>query len=138
MANVVPHGWREYAVTGAAQREIETLDALARGLSDDYTVYHAVHWSNAERGYAIHGEIDFVVVNRAGDLLLIEQKSGFLEEGPGGLAKRYAEKTKSVPVQMARSLAAIQAKLHARPGRPAGRPVPPAWPRTGWRSGAGE
>jgi RecA/RadA recombinase len=116
MANVVPDGWREYAVTGAARREIETLDALARGLPADYTVYHAVHWSNAERGYAIHGEIDFVVVNRAGDLLLIEQKSGFLEEGPEGLVKRYAEKTKSVPVQMARNLAALQAKLHARPG----------------------
>jgi hypothetical protein len=116
MANVVPDGWREYAVTGAAQREIETLGILARALPDDYTVYHAVHWTNAERGYAIHGEIDFVVVNRAGALLLIEQKSGFLEEGPEGLLKRYAEKTRSVPVQMARNLAAIQAKLNARPG----------------------
>lgn len=116
MANVIPDGWREYAVTGAAQREIETLGVLARALSDDYTVYHAVHWTNAERGYTVHGEIDFVVVNRAGALLLIEQKSGFLEEGPEGLVKRYAEKTKSVPVQMARNLVTIQAKLHARPG----------------------
>jgi hypothetical protein len=116
MANVFPDGWREYAVTGAAKREIETLGLLARTLTDEYTVYHAVHWANAERGYAVHGEIDFVVVNRAGALLLIEQKSGFLEEGPEGLVKRYAEKTKSIPVQMTRNLAAIQAKLHARPG----------------------
>lgn len=116
MANVVPDGWREYAVTGAAQREIETLATLARALPDAYTVYHAVHWTNAERGYAVHGEIDFVVVNRAGALLLIEQNSGFLEEGPEGLAKRYAEKTRSVPVQLARNLAAMRAKLYARPG----------------------
>lgn len=116
MANVVPDGWREYAVTGAAQREIETLGLLARTLSDDYTVYHAVHWTNAERGYAVHGEIDFVVVNRAGSLLLIEQKSGFLEEGPDGLVKRHAEKNRGVPARMARNLAALQTKLHARPG----------------------
>ena len=56
------------------------------------------------------------MVNRAGDLLLIEQKSGFLEEGADGLKKRYAERSKSVPIQMARSLAALQGKLYARPG----------------------
>ena len=66
MVHVVPDGWREYAVSGAAQREIDTLGALERGLSDAYTVYHAVHWTNAEAGYAVHGDIDFVVVNRAG------------------------------------------------------------------------
>jgi hypothetical protein len=116
MANVVPDGWREYAVSGAAQREIETLGSLARRLPEDYTVYHAVHWTNVERGYSVYGEIDFVVVNRAGALLLIEQKSGFLEEGPDGLVKRYAEKSKSVPVQMARNVAAFRGKLRGRPG----------------------
>lgn len=116
MANVVPDGWREYAVTGAAQREIETLGLLAETLSDEYTIYHAVHWTNVERGYSIYGDIDFVVVNRSGDLLLIEQRSGFLEEGPDGLVKRHAEKSKSVPVQLARNVAVIQAKLRARPG----------------------
>ncbi|MEW5789203.1 MAG: ATP-binding domain-containing protein [Pseudomonadota bacterium] len=116
MAKVVPDGWRECGVTGAARREIETLEHLSRGLTDDYTVYHGVHWSNLERGHALHGEIDFVVVNRAGALLLIEQKSGFLEEGPEGLTKRYQEKTKNVPMQLARNLAAFEARLKARPG----------------------
>jgi hypothetical protein len=116
MANIVPDGWRELQVTGAAQREIETLARLAEALPDDYTVYHAVHWMRLEHGYSVYGEIDFVVVNAAGALLLIEQKSGFLEEGPDGLVKRYAEKSKSVPVQMARGIAAIQAKLYSRPG----------------------
>lgn len=116
MAKVVPDGWRELAVTGAAQREIETLEKLAIGLSDDYTVYHAVHWTSLERGHSVYGEIDFVVVNRAGALLLIEQKSGFLEEGPDGLAKRYAEKSRSVSLQMARNVSAFRAKLNARPG----------------------
>ena len=116
MAHVVPDGWREYAVSGAAQREIDTLGALERGLSDAYTVYHAVHWTNAEAGYAVHGDIDFVVVNRAGDLLLIEQQTGFLEEGPDGLVKRHADKSRHLPVRMARDAAALRTKLHARPG----------------------
>lgn len=116
MARIIPDGWRELQVTGAAAREIETLARLAEALPEAYTVYHAVHWTNLERGYALFGEVDFVVVNRAGDLLLIEQKSGFLEEGADGLVKRYAEKSKSVPMQMARTLHALRAKLHARPG----------------------
>jgi hypothetical protein len=120
MALIVPDGWRECAnsgaLTSAAGREIETLTTLAEALPDDYTVYHAVHWTRLEHGYSVYGEIDFVVVNQAGALLLIEQKSGFLEEGEDGLKKRYAEKTKSVPIQMARSVAALQSKLYARPG----------------------
>lgn len=116
MASIVPDGWREFETTGAAAREIETLAKLADALPDTYTVYHAVHWTRLEHGFSVYGEIDFVVVNQAGALLLIEQKSGFLEEGPDGLVKRYAEKSKSVPMQMARSVAAILNKLHARPG----------------------
>ena len=120
MASIVPDGWREFAAgnanSGAAQREIETLALLAELLPDAYTVYHAVHWTRLEHGYSVYGEIDFVVVNQAGALLLIEQKSGFLEEGDDGLKKRYAEKTKSVPIQMARGVAALQNKLYMRPG----------------------
>ncbi len=71
MANIIPDGWREYAVTGAAAREIETLARLADALPDTYTVYHAVHWTRLEQGYSVYGEIDFVVVNQAGALLLI-------------------------------------------------------------------
>lgn len=120
MANIIPDGWREFAhsqaTSGAAARELETLALLADALPDAYTVYHAVHWTRLEQGYSVYGEIGFVVVNQAGALLLIEQKSGFLEEGEDGLKKRYAEKTKSVPIQMARSVAALQSKLYARPG----------------------
>jgi hypothetical protein len=116
MARIVPDGWRELAVTGAAQREIETLALLAERLPDDFTVYHAVHWTNLERGFAAFGEIDFVVLGPGGQLLLIEQKSGFLDEGPDGLHKRYAGKSKRVAVQMSRSAGALRAKLARRPG----------------------
>ena len=114
MARILPDGWRELAVTGAAQREIEPLARLASGLPDDYTVYHAVHWTGIDGGHAIYGEIDFAVVNLAGDLLLIEQKSGFLDETAAGLVKQYPGKSKSVPVQISRMVGNLRGKLAAR------------------------
>ena len=115
MARVVPDGWQVMSSEGGgAQRELETLRLLADGLSDDYMVYHAVHWTNVERGYAVMGEVDFVIVNRAGNLLLIEQKAGFLSETTDGLVKQYPGKSKSVAVQMARSANALRTKLGKR------------------------
>ena len=117
MAHIVPDGWQNLpAATPSVQRELETLRVLAAALPDDYTVYHGVHWSTLERSHAIFGEIDFVVVNRRGDLLLIEQKLGFLGETADGLVKDYHGRSKSVPVQMARSRDAVLSKLRQRPG----------------------
>ena len=114
MARIIPDGWRELSVTGAAQREIETLAVLADGLPDEYSVYHAVHWTGMDGRYAIYGEIDFAVVNLAGDLLLIEQKSGFLDETPDGLVKQYPGRSKSVPVQISRMVSNLRGKLAVR------------------------
>ena len=119
MAHILPDGWRELSVTGAAQREIETLTLLAAVLPDDYSVYHAVHWTNLERGYSVFGEIDFIVMNRAGHLVVIEQKAGFLDETPEGLVKRYPGRVKSVVAQLARNVDALRGKLNARPDAPA-------------------
>src|SRR5574337_805711 len=116
MAQVFPDGWREFAVTGAAAREIETLALLERALPSEYTIYHGVHWSSLAQGFSIYGEVDFAIVNPAGDLLLIEQKSGFLEETPDGLVKRYAGKTQRVAAQISRSLHTLQGKLLAALG----------------------
>src|SRR5262245_8902619 len=108
MAKVFPDGWRELEAIGAAARELQTLGQLAAGLSDDYTVYHGVHWTRVERNnYAIVGEIDFAIVGPTGKLLLIEQKTGLLTETADGLVKKYAGKDKEVPFQMARNAEAL-------------------------------
>jgi len=65
------------------------------------------------QGHALVGEIDFAIVNPAGNLLLIEQKSGYLSETPEGLAKQYANKEKPVPVQMARSADSLRNRLYS-------------------------
>ncbi|WP_423193184.1 ATP-binding domain-containing protein [Cupriavidus sp. H18C2] len=111
MARVVPDGWETMEGEGPLQRELDTLSVLAAGLPDGYTIYHAVHWTNVERTHAIYGEIDFVIMNRAGHLMLIEQKSGLLLETPDGLAKNYRGMIKSVPVQMGRTADGLRGKL---------------------------
>ena len=97
--------------TGAAQRELETLALLAEALPDAYTVYHGVHWTRVEHSFSAFGEVDFAIVGPGGKLLLMEQKSGVLEETPDGLAKVYAGKAKSIPLQMMRSIEALRARF---------------------------
>lgn len=111
MAQVIPTGWRQLTAFGALQREFETLAILADGLPDTYTVYHGVHWTRVDKQHSVFGEVDFVIVNAAGKVLLIEQKSGFLQETEDGLVKRYGDKDKSVPAQMARTADHLQTKF---------------------------
>lgn len=111
MAKVVPEGWRELAAIGAALREIETLSVLADDLSDDYTIYHGLHWTRIHQGCALVGEIDFAIVTPSGSMLLIEQKCGFLKETPEGLCKMYGAKEKSIPFQIGRSMDALHKRL---------------------------
>jgi hypothetical protein len=112
MAKIIPEGWKSLQTTGAAQRELETLALLDATLPDVYTVYHGVHWTRVNHDHALVGEIDFAIVNPAGNLLLIEQKSGYLSETPGGLAKLYNKQEKPVAAQMARSVEALRYRLN--------------------------
>lgn len=111
MATIHPAGWRQLQVTGAAQREIQTLEELERTLPDAYTVFHGVHWTRVQGGFSLYGEIDFVVVGPNGRVLVIEQKSGFLEETEHGLQKIYVDTKKSVVDQIARSVEHLQARF---------------------------
>ena len=110
MAQVHPSGWRELSVTGAAQREIETLTLLAATLPDDYVIFHGVHWTKLEKNFSAYGEIDFIIVAPNGRVLLIEQKSGFLTETEDGLAKKYVDtdKPKLIRTQIMRAVTALQ------------------------------
>jgi hypothetical protein len=110
MARIHPAGWLELPATGAAQREIQTLEVLERQLPDDLLVYHGVHWTRFQGGYSLYGEIDFVVLAPSGRVLLIEQKSGYLEETSEGLYKVYGERRKAVAGQIARTVDHLRAR----------------------------
>ena len=96
VARVFPSDVSKLALAGAPHPELVTLALLKKRLSDDFTVFHGVHWSREYAKWTHFGEVDFVVVNRNGDVLLIEQKNGALVDGDNGLVKQYEDGDKNV------------------------------------------
>jgi hypothetical protein len=117
MAYIVPSDISLTDQSHPRSRELETLVMLKKDLTDDFTVFHSVHWSRAYEKYTVFGEVDFVVVNRAGNILLIEQKNGPLDEIDGELSKRYAHRSKNPVDQVVRSRDNIIEKFRYQYGR---------------------
>ena len=92
-------------------RELDTLKKLKVGLPADYSIYHSVHWSRAYEKNTTFGEIDFIVMNNTGKVLVIEQKNGPLEETPSGLEKSYGLKKKVIGDQIQRNISNIRNKF---------------------------
>ncbi|MFA7505112.1 MAG: ATP-binding domain-containing protein [Burkholderiaceae bacterium] len=111
MAKILPSDWRAVEATGAAGRELETLGRLEATLPDSVTVFHGVHWTRVEHGFATIGEIDFVVIAPSGRLLLIEQKTGFLDETAEGLVKRHVGGRRNIRLELDRTLDALRKRL---------------------------
>ena len=112
MAQIFPSDIEASKADGESPDELNTLIALRDGLPDDYLVYHSVHWSAVRPQYTDFGEIDFVVVNKAGDVLVIEQKNGALVESPQGLEKHYyGGRKKLVYTQIQRNLGNLRTKF---------------------------
>jgi hypothetical protein len=109
--------------------EARTLLRLRDGLGDGFVVYHGVHWTRADGSGSVYGEIDFIVANRWGRLLAIEQKDAQIVVGDHDLYARYggpgrasqgapAGIDKSVTTQVNRNLNALRAQFTRRhPGR---------------------
>ncbi len=95
MAMIYPNDLTELEVTSDFSDELATLHFLKSHLSNDYSVFHSVHWSHAYEKYTVFGEIDFVVVHRSGRVIFIEQKNGPLQETSAGLVKHYGDSKKS-------------------------------------------
>ena len=111
VARVFPSDLSKLALAGASQPELSTLALLKKRLSDDFTVFHGVHWSREYAKWTHFGEVDFVVVNRSGDVLLIEQKNGALVDGDDGLVKQYEDGDKNVNHQIRRSVDKVHQKF---------------------------
>lgn len=110
MARLIPSDINRLELAGADSPELDTLAVLAKTLPEDYTVFHSLHWSLASRRNTRVGEIDFVIINRAGKVLVIEQKNGGLEETNDGLIKVYGQQAKSVDSQIQRNIGGIRDK----------------------------
>jgi hypothetical protein len=117
MAHIIPSDLTRAALAGAKHPELETLRTLKDTLPNDYTVFHGIHWTREYEAWTHFGEIDFIVLNPAGAVLLIEQKNGALAETESGLVKQYADNSKSIGEQVNRAVAKVLDKFHWQHGR---------------------
>ena len=111
MARLCPALLPRAAWSAGDHAELDLLETLERGLSDAYTLFHSVDWARADGRREQHGEIDIVVLNRAGDVLLMEVKSGEVEFRPDGVFKRYGARTRNVTAQIGLQYGAIRQRL---------------------------
>ena len=81
-------------------REMDVLERLQQSLPAGYEIFHNVDWHSLHEGEDRHGEIDLVVMNLAGDLLLVEVKAGQVAFQADGIFKTYGTKTKQVDRQL--------------------------------------
>lgn len=92
--------------------ELDLLRTLELGLSNAYTLFHSVDWSRGTAEHEQHGEIDIVVVNLAGDVLLMEVKSGAVDLVKGGIFKSYGQETKNVTAQVGLQYGGLRNRLN--------------------------
>ena len=117
MGRLLPSDLTPLQLSLGETAELRTLDLLRRRLPAEYTVYHSVHWSLTTTERAMFGEADFVVVNRSGETVVVEQKAGGIEETRQGLAKTYAGgATKFVAPQLQRTLEALRKQFARQTG----------------------
>lgn len=115
MARLHPQDLDAAAARDPSCPELATLRLLAATLSDAFTVYHGVHWAKAgEQGASYYGEIDFIVVDRLGRALAIEQKNGPVRVAQGDLVKDYASGPKSIRAQVARNIGHLMREFGLR------------------------
>jgi hypothetical protein len=100
--------------------ELATLLKLKEELSDQYCVFHGVHWTKIEDAASVYGEIDFLIINPYGKILAIEQKETSIERNKQGeLVAIYSEsdgqrKEKKIHSQVARNIQSLRQEFSRR------------------------
>lgn len=107
--------------------ELATLRMLQQALPDNLCIFHSVDWASIDNKRTHFGEIDFVILSPSGDIVVIEQKNGDLEEAGGELLKHYQGYGigKSVFDQITRSREYVQQRWGQSNGRFGGLTIHP-------------
>lgn len=111
MAKLFPSLSTLTATSAGMAAELDVLRRLANGLSDAFAVFHSVDWSAGMADAERHGEVDVVVVNQAGDLVLVEVKAGGVEFRSDGIFKRYGNQARNVTNQVRMQYGAMRGRL---------------------------
>ena len=100
--------------------ELATLLRLKAELSDQYCIFHGVHWTKIEDAAAVYGEIDFLILNPYGKILAIEQKETVIEKNKQGeLVAVYSRadgqrNEKKIHSQVARNIQSLRQEFARR------------------------
>lgn len=97
-------------------RDTQTLQWLRASLPDGYTIYHSTHIAWLDDARLKNREADFLIVNAADQILMVEQKTGALEETTNGLYKSYGGVTKSVVTQCHDAVEGLRASFRTANG----------------------
>lgn len=100
MAKLLPDLSGEVRRTTGYRREMDVLLLLQKSLPNGYLIFHNVEWHSLYEDRDCHGEIDLIVMNLAGDLLLMEVKSGALVISNGLLLKDYRQRQRDIAIQV--------------------------------------
>ena len=119
MAQIFPSDiWDRYKAAAPSlspghDAEFQTLRWLEKALPDDLSIFYSLSWA-FEDGRRLHSrEVDFIIANRRGQCLLIEQKLGKLDETPHGLQKSYGDSQKDVVQQITDSIDGLKANYRS-------------------------
>lgn len=111
MAMLFPAMPNEQQHVGGRFREVDTLERLAVSLPAAYSLFHNTDWAMSGVQTDLHGEVDIIVMNQAGDLLLVEVKAGGVELRSTGIYKQYSNGERQVDRQVKFQYSCLKARL---------------------------
>jgi hypothetical protein len=120
MARLFPEDFNVVESVPRFGGELATLLRLKEELSDQYCIFHGVHWTKIEEDAAVYGEIDFLILNPYGKILAIEQKETAIEKNKQGeLVAIYSRadgqrKEKKIHSQVARNIQSLRQEFSRR------------------------
>lgn len=113
MALIFPTDLKNRRIHGGMYREIEVVHHLASALPDGYEIYHSVSTHNTSNSHDQFNEIDIVIVDPVGKLILMEVKSGDVAVKNGSLFKVYDNEARDISRQCHYQYSAMRSRLDA-------------------------
>ncbi|MBS0454452.1 MAG: AAA family ATPase [Proteobacteria bacterium] len=100
-----------HSISPGQYGELQVLLTLEDGLSDAYALFHSVEFQRLGAEGEQHGELDIVLVNQSGDVLLMEVKCGAVDVRAEGIFKTYKGATRNVVGQVSLQYGALRSRL---------------------------
>ncbi len=111
MAQLFPSALPTLKQHGGLYRELDVLEQLRLSLPDNYDIYHSVALLTIETNADRFGEIDILVMDPDGKILLMEVKAGTVTLRDGNIFKMYSDKEHDIGRQCRIQHGAMSARL---------------------------